>query len=572
MFRPGRCALATETLTLLQRWLAEPRLVSSRLVLLTQDAAGPTVEDVAGGAIWGLVRTAQSEYPGRFVLADVQPDFADWPALAAAAATEHQLAVRDAAVLAPRVVRRPASTTEHSTLPAGTVLVTGGTGGLGAVVAEQLITKHGASRLLLVSRRGPAAPGAEALAERLRGLGAEVDVRACDVADRAQLQALLAGVPDLIGVVHSAGVLADATIERLTPAQLESVFAAKVTAGWLLHELTAELPLPLALFTMFSSVAGVLGNPGQANYAAANVTLDGLAGYRRQLGLAGVSIAWGLWSDEASMAGSLTEAELARLARSGVAALDREQGLALFDYALKCGAVAGTDPVLVAARWETGALTARAENGSLPSILRGLVRAPRRAAAAGSATAAGQPEWFRADRPAGRAGRAGRPPAAHRTGLRTRRRSVGACQHRRGGRRPVVQRAGLRLADRGGDAQPAGRRHRAAVAGHAGLRPPHRGRAGRLPVPELGTGRAERRGDAAGQPGQGRSAARRRRQQPRPTAGHPAQHGGALEFRRLVGRRAGRIPSTPLPRTWKQPPTRRSSPSSTANCKHHRTR
>jgi acyl carrier protein len=186
-------------------------------------------------------------------------------------------------------------------------------------------------------------------------------------------------------VVHSAGVLADATIERLTPAQLESVFAAKVTAGWLLHELTAELPL--AIFQLFSSVAGVLGNPGQANYAAANVTLDGLAGYRRQLGLAGVSIAWGLWSDEASMAGSLTEAELARLARSGVAALDREQGLALFDYAVKCGAVAGTDPVLVAARWETGALTARAENGSLPSILRGLVRAPRRAAAAGSATA-----------------------------------------------------------------------------------------------------------------------------------------------------------------------------------------
>jgi acyl carrier protein len=176
-------------------------------------------------------------------------------------------------------------------------------------------------------------------------------------------------------------VLADATIERLTPAQLESVFAAKVTAGWLLHELTADLPL--TIFQLFSSVAGVLGNPGQANYAAANVTLDGLAGYRRQLGLAGVSIAWGLWSDEASMAGSLTEAELARLARSGVAALDREQGLALFDHALTCG-----DPLLVAARWETGALTARAESGSLPSILRGLVRAPRRAAAAGSATAA----------------------------------------------------------------------------------------------------------------------------------------------------------------------------------------
>ncbi|HEU5268678.1 MAG TPA: KR domain-containing protein, partial [Jatrophihabitans sp.] len=199
-------------------------------------------------------------------------------------------------------------------------------------------------------------------------------------ADRAQLQDLLAGIPaeaPLVGVVHSAGVLDDATIETLTPAHFASVFAAKVTAAWLLHELTAELPL--AIFQLFSSVAGVLGNPGQGNYAAANVTLDALAGYRRQLGLAGVSIAWGLWSDEASMAGALSEAELARLARSGVAALDREQGLALFDLA-----VAGSDPLLVASRWELGALAARAEGGNLPHILRGLVRAPRRAAAGGA--------------------------------------------------------------------------------------------------------------------------------------------------------------------------------------------
>jgi acyl transferase domain-containing protein/acyl carrier protein len=376
--------LATETLALLQRWLAEPRLVSSRLVLLTRGAAGPVIDDVAGGAVWGLVRTAQSEYPGRFVLADVEPAFADWSALAAAAAQEHQLAVRDSAVLAPRVARRAgvanlASGTAN--LASGTVLVTGGTGGLGAVLAEHLVTRHGASRLLLVSRRGPAAPGADALADRLRGLGAEVTVRACDVADRTQLQALLAEVPDLVGVVHSAGVLDDATIETLTPAHLESVFAAKVTAAWLLHELTGDV----AFFGLFSSVAGVLGNPGQGNYAAANVTLDGLAAYRRQLGLAGVSLAWGLWADEASMAGSLSEAELARLTRSGVAALNREQGLQLFDLA-----VAGSDPLLVAARWDTAALTARADGGSLPSILRGLVRAPRRAAAGGPATVAGR--------------------------------------------------------------------------------------------------------------------------------------------------------------------------------------
>ncbi|MFL6161135.1 MAG: SDR family NAD(P)-dependent oxidoreductase [Jatrophihabitantaceae bacterium] len=375
-------SLATEALALLQRWIGEPRLAASRLVFLTRGAAGPEITDVAAGAVWGLVRTAQSEYPGRFVLADVEAGFTDFSALAAAAADEQQLAVRAGALLAPRVARRPAVATGVATLPAGTVLVTGGTGGLGAVVAEQLITRHGASRLLLVSRRGPAAPGAAELAERLRGLGAEVRVQACDVADPAQLRELLAGVPaeaPLVGVLHSAGVLDDATIETLTPAHFESVFAAKVTAAWLLHELTRELPL--AVFGVFSSVAGVLGNPGQGNYAAANVTLDGLASYRRQLGLPGVSLAWGLWADEASMAGGLSEAELARLSRSGVAALNREQGLQLFDLAL-----AGSDPVLVAARWDTGALTARAEAGTLPAILRGLVRTPRRAAAGGPAT------------------------------------------------------------------------------------------------------------------------------------------------------------------------------------------
>jgi acyl transferase domain-containing protein/acyl carrier protein len=389
---PARAqALATEALALLQGWLAEPRLAQSRLVFLTSGAVatktgGAEISDVAAAAVWGLVRTAQAEHPGRFVLADVEADV-DLAQLAAAADGEHQFAVRAGAVLAPRVAKRPAPA-DGGTLPKGTVLVTGGTGGLGAVVAERLIRAHGASRLLLVSRRGPAAPGATELAERLRGLGAEVDVQACDVSDRVQLQALLAAVPadaPLVGVVHSAGVLDDATVETLTPAHFESVFAAKVTAAWLLHELTAGLPL--ATFSLFSSVAGVLGNPGQGNYAAANVTLDALAAYRHQLGLPAISIAWGLWSDEASMAGALSEAELARLARSGVAALDREQGLALFDYALKCGAPAGGDPLLVASRWENAALAARAEGGNLPHILRGLVRTPRRTTAGGTGTA-----------------------------------------------------------------------------------------------------------------------------------------------------------------------------------------
>jgi len=174
-------------------------------------------------------------------------------------------------------------------------------------------------------------------------------------------------------VVHTAGVLEDALIEGMSAGQLARVLEPKVAGAWHLHELTAELPL--SMFVMFSSVAGVLGNPGQGNYAAANVVLDGLAAHRRQLGLPAVSIAWGLWNTATAMTGSLAEAEVARLARSGIGPLTVPQGLSLFDAAL-----AVADPLVVAADWNMASLRSGAESGSLPSVLRGLVRAPRRAA------------------------------------------------------------------------------------------------------------------------------------------------------------------------------------------------
>jgi NAD(P)-dependent dehydrogenase (short-subunit alcohol dehydrogenase family)/acyl carrier protein len=260
----------------------------------------------------------------------------------------------------------------------GTVLVTGGTGGLGALVAERLVTHHGVRHLTLLSRRGPDGPGAAGLTARLSALGAEtVDVVACDAADRAALSAVVAGIPadrPLAGVVHAAGVLDDATVESLTPQRLDAVFRPKVDAAWHLHELTRDLPL--TLFVLFSSIAGVTGNPGQGNYAAANVFLDGLAGYRRAQGLAAVSVVWGLWDTETSMAGTLSQADVARLARSGVAPLSAQQGLELFDAAL-----AAPEPVLVAARWDNAGMLARAKGGALPPVLHGLVRMPRRAAA-----------------------------------------------------------------------------------------------------------------------------------------------------------------------------------------------
>ncbi|WP_405145060.1 SDR family NAD(P)-dependent oxidoreductase [Sphaerisporangium sp. NBC_01403] len=383
-----------QALDLVQAWVGDERFAGCRLVFVTRgvfDPAGGMVPAVVAGPVWGLVRSAQAEHPGRFVLLDAGDGFSGWPLVASAVASgESQLVARDGKLLVPRLARRTAETPAEtpagsSDVGSGTVLVTGGTGGLGSLVAQRLVEKHGAQNLLLVSRRGPDAPGAAELVSRLEGLGARVTVAACDVSDRDALAALLESIPSqvpLTGVVHAAGVLDDATVEGLSAQRLDSVFAPKVDAAWYLHELTRELPL--SWFVVFSSVAGVVGNPGQGNYAAANVFLDVLAAHRRELGLPAVSVAWGLWDTVGTgMSGQMSAADTARLARAGIAPLTVEQGLELFDSAL-----ASPGPLVVAARWDNTALRARAERGELPSVLRGLVRALRRAATATAAGAA----------------------------------------------------------------------------------------------------------------------------------------------------------------------------------------
>ncbi|WP_405180895.1 type I polyketide synthase [Nocardia sp. NBC_01377] len=384
--------LACEVLVAVQAWLISNRFASSTLVVLTRGAVGATGEaptDLGATTVWGLVRSAQSEDPGRVVLLDTDSGIDTGVGIgmvaAAVASGEPQVVVRDGILHAARLVRLPetASTGSERTdsdsagvSGSGTVVVTGGTGGLGAVLARHLVLEHGVGSLVLASRSGMDAAGAEQLVAELTGLGATVRVVACDVSRRDEVTRLLAAVPEdfpLAGVVHAAGVLDDGVIASLTPDRMARVFAPKLDAAAHLHELTRDKDL--AMFVLFSSIAGVLGAPGQGNYAAANAFLDGLATHRRAHGLPATSIAWGLWDSDTGMTGALDHADLDRMSRSGVLGLSTEQGLAWFDTA-----ITGDEPAVVAARLDRSVLAARARAGAVAPLLGELAPPTRRLA------------------------------------------------------------------------------------------------------------------------------------------------------------------------------------------------
>jgi acyl transferase domain-containing protein len=384
-------------LDLVQRLLVDERFAASRLVLVTRGAVavggGEVLAGLAQAPVWGLVRSAQSEDPGRFVLVDSDGEDASDRVLPAALASalageESQLAIREGGVFAPRLARVAASSLGGSVEgesavvldPLRTVLITGGTGALGGSLARHLVLERGVRHLLLVSRRGHEAPGAGELEAELVELGAQVRIAACDVADREQLSELLGSVSvehPLGAVVHTAGVLDDVTIDSLTVERMDRVLAPKLDAAWYLHELTEHLDL--SMFVLFSSAAATFGPPGQGNYAAANAFLDALAAHRRARGLVGISMAWGLWAQTGGMSGQLGESDLTRMARSGIAALSTAEGLELFNAIDAFGGA-----LVLPMRLDTKALRARAENGVLPALLRGLVRAPSRRAGEGT--------------------------------------------------------------------------------------------------------------------------------------------------------------------------------------------
>ncbi|MDQ2959363.1 MAG: SDR family NAD(P)-dependent oxidoreductase, partial [Actinomycetota bacterium] len=379
--------LTAEGLLEVQGWLADERLAAARLVVVTRGAISAGVDepvaDLAAAPVWGLIRTAHTENPGRLVLLDLDGTHVPAASLRAAlASAESQLAIRGGAVLVPRLVRAVEAGVPTEFDPLGTVLITGGTGVLGGLLARHLVSAYGVRRLVLTSRRGLAADGAEELRAELTELGAQVEVVACDVADRAAMASVIGKIPvghPLTAVIHAAGVLDDGVIGSLSEERLHRVLRPKVAAAINLDELTRELDL--AAFVMFSSVAGVLGTPGQANYAAANAFLDALAQTRRAAGLPTISLAWGLWEQASGMTGQLAQADVARLARSGVLPLTSEQALAMFDKAITADA-----GLLLPVRIDAAALRSQAQDGLLPCILSELVgTAARRALAAGSA-------------------------------------------------------------------------------------------------------------------------------------------------------------------------------------------
>lgn len=342
-------------LALLQEWLAGERYADSRLVLVTGPATG-----LVTAPVWGLVRSAQVENPDRFVLLEL--DDVSHPAVPAALATgEHQLALRDGSAFVPRLARTEPATPRGLDTD-GTVLVTGATGALTRLLVRHLVTEHGARRLVLASRRGDA----DGMAELCDSLDADIRLVACDVTDRAALAAVLADIPDLTAVIHSAAVLDDGVIPSLTPERLDRVLAPKIDGALNLHELTKDRPL--TAFVLFSSLSGTLGGAGLGNYSAANAFLDALALHRAEQGLPAVSLAWGLWEQETGMAGRLATVDRNRMSRLGGLLMTAAEGLALFDAAVGAGR-----PLLAPVKLDLATLRAQAATGELAPLFRGLV-------------------------------------------------------------------------------------------------------------------------------------------------------------------------------------------------------
>ncbi|MEU8686584.1 SDR family NAD(P)-dependent oxidoreductase, partial [Streptomyces sp. NPDC048611] len=323
--------------------------------------------------LWGLGRTAAIEHPDHWSgLVDL-PEQLDDRALDRLCAVLHgpghdtgngkEFALRASGLFARRLVRaphpeQPGGSTAWA--PAGTTLITGGTGTIGSALARRL-AREGAEHLLLISRRGPDAPGAQDLIAELATHGTRATLAACDPADRDALARLLASLPEdqpLTSVFHTAGVLDDGTLATMDAERFATVLRPKTEAAAHLHELTRAHDL--TAFVLFSSLAGTLGAAGQANYAAANAGLDALARHRRAHGLPATSIAWGPWAHDGMAADPTLRA---KLTRAGLPPMEPDTALVALQQALDHGE---THLVIADIDWDTFPAGRNALFGKLP--------------------------------------------------------------------------------------------------------------------------------------------------------------------------------------------------------------
>ncbi len=359
--------LTARALELVRHWQHDERLRGTRLVIVLRDDRPETA------AVRGLLRAAESEHPGGVGLLTLGAGPVDGTLLRKALTVgEREAALVEGHVRVPRLVRAGGSRgVGVEWAGPGAVVVTGGSGGLGGVVARHLVRAYGVRELVLLSRRGADAPGADELVAELGELGAQVDVLACDVADREALAGVLAD-RSVRGVVHAAGVLDDGLVGSLTPERLHAVLAPKADAARHLHELLPDVEA----FVLVSSAAGTFGPVGQAAYAAANAYLDALAAHRRAQGMHAISLAWGPWQlDGAGMTAGQPRTE-PHDESALIRPVSAEEGLTLFDAAL-----AGADDVVLPIPLDLRSARARTE---IPALLRGLVRPRRRTASSGT--------------------------------------------------------------------------------------------------------------------------------------------------------------------------------------------
>lgn len=329
-----------------------------------------------GSLLWGLMRTARSEHPElRLRLVDLGQDVAP-PAILSALSVdgEPECAVRLDRVLSPRMQRLSASSQvpgKPLVRPDGAVLITGGLGYLGAHVARWLARKHGVRDVVLTSRHGMETPGAKELVYELSAAEITVTVVASDIADATNVASIMASFTSarpLRGIVHAAGVSDSGVLSSLTPQRCEKTIAPKARGAWLLHEATKDVDLDF--FVMFSSVSGVMGMPGLANYAAANSFLDALAHLRRAQGLTATSVAYGTWAGDGGMAARLGEGARSHLAQFGLDSLLPEEGLGLMERA-----VVSNRPLTIAAVLDLDQLRGfcRDQGDSIPRLLHSLL-------------------------------------------------------------------------------------------------------------------------------------------------------------------------------------------------------